>query len=387
MRSRFLKLIAPAVFMGIFASFPVFTPFSAIAPFPAFALPPSQQLVERADQAINAKNYSSALSLADQALKLEPKLSYAHFVKGRAYGLQGQLDKGIAEFTQTLKMEPKYYPANAERASLLFKKKRYRDAIADFTMAIRLGPNAEIYAARANALVELGQFRSAIPDATKAIELNPKNWHAYRLRGICYLNVGPYDKAAEDWKKAIELNPTDVALYCGAAETFQKSTSHDETVILITSAFNRGVKSKQLYKFRADAYYKQEMYKEAAADLSVIINTYKPIERFELWDHYKLRGRCYLRAKEYAKAEQDCTEALKIAPDDSKSFACRADARERLGKFKEAIDDLTHTIKLDPNDGRAFSNRAKLYQHLGDTKRAEADRKEALRLSDKQWGI
>lgn len=374
-RSRIFRLIASAVFIS------VFTPFSVLA------IPQSQQLIERADKAISAKNYSSALSLADQALRLEPKLPYAHFVKGRAYALQGQVDKGIAEFTQTLKMEQKFYPANAARASLLFKKKRYRDAIADFTMAIRLGPNAEIYAARANARVELGQFRSAIPDATKAIELNPKHWHAYQLRGICYLNVGPYDKAAEDWKKAIELNPTDEALYCGAAETSQKSANHEQTVATVTSALKRGVKSKQLYKFRADAYYKQEMYKEAAGDLTVILNVYKPPERWELWDLYKLRGRSYLRAKEYAKAEQDCTDALKIAPDDSKSYACRADARERLGKYKEAIEDLTRTIKLDPNDGRAFSNRAKLYQHLGDTKRAEADRKEALRLSDKQWGI
>ena len=94
-----------------------------------------------------------------------------------------------------------------------------------------------------------------------------------------------------------------------------------------------------------------------------------------------------MRNKEYAKAERDCTDALVIAVDDSKSYFSRADAREHLGKFKEAVQDLTQVIKYDPNDGRAFSMRAKIYEHIGEKAKADSDRKAAIRLGDKQWGI
>jgi Tfp pilus assembly protein PilF len=111
------------------------------------------------------------------------------------------------------------------------------------------------------------------------------------------------------------------------------------------------------------------------------------VEKWTSWDYYKLRGRSYLRNKQYAKAEKDFTEALKIAPDDGKSYFSRADVRERMGKYKEAIQDLTLTIKWDPNNGRAFSMRAKIYEHLGETARAASDRKAAVKLGEKQWGI
>ncbi len=155
----------------------------------------------------------------------------------------------------------------------------------------------------------------------------------------------------------------------------------------VTKSIKSGLKSYRLYEMRADAYYREEMYEKAAEDLTVILSMPIAKDKWKRWEFLKLRGRCYLRSKQYVKAEKDCTEALAIAPDDSKTYFCRADVRERMGKYKESIDDLTKTIKFDPGNGRAFSMRAKIYEQLGEKQKAAADRKEAIRLGDKQWGI
>lgn len=247
--------------------------------------------------------------------------------------------------------------------------------------------SASVYFGRAVANEKFGRSKAAIEDATKAIELEPKNWQAYELRAKAYFKVGPYTSSIADYRAAIALAPNEVRLREGLTRVFEKTGENDLLIDEVTRANKAGVKSAFLYIKRADAYYREEMYEQAAADLSVLLTMPVAKDPWKRWEFFKLRGRCYLRSKQYAKAEKDCTDALAIAPDDSKTYFCRADVRERMGKYKEAVEDLTMSIKYDPGNGRAFSIRAKIYEHLGEKKKADADRKEAIRLGQNQWGF
>lgn len=249
------------------------------------------------------------------------------------------------------------------------------------------GTSASVYFCRGENNAKLGRTRAAIEDATKAIEADPKNWKAYELRAEQYFKVGPYKNSIDDYHKAIELAPKELRLREGIVHVIEKTGENVMVIEEVSRAIGTGIKSSFLYIKRADAYYREEEYEQAAADLSVLLTMTIARDQWKRWEFLKLRGRCYLRCKQFAKAEKDCTDALAIAHDDSKTYFCRADVRERMGKYREAIDDLTKTIKLDPDNGRAFSVRAKIYEYLGDKKRADADRKEAIRLGDKQWGI
>lgn len=246
---------------------------------------------------------------------------------------------------------------------------------------------ASVYLSRAAANEKFGRTRAVIEDATRAIEVEPKNWQAHELRAKAYFKVGPYKSSIDDYRSAIALAPEEVQLREGLVKVFEKTGENELLIDEVTRAIKAGMKSAFLYIKRADAYYREEMYEQAAADLSILLTMSIAKDRWKRWEFYKLRGRCYLRSKQYAKAEKDCTDALAIAPDDSKTYFCRADVRERMGKYKEAVQDLTNTIKYDPDNGRAFSIRAKIYEHLGEKKKADADRKEAIRLGQNQWGF
>lgn len=292
----------------------------------------------------------------------------------------------ISELTKAIKIKPNDDYLYLLRAHHYLNQKRYDQAITDLTSSIKVKPTAAAYLARAKVLFDKGQFKASIVDSSKVIELDQKQWIAYEIRANCYLKNGPYESSTQDWKKAIALNPKLERLRVGLAASLARAYEHEAEVEALTDAFKAGMKGKELYRLRADALYKDEKYAEAAEDLTRVLDDYKS-DKWERWDLYKLRARANLRSKQFLKAEKDCTEALLIAPDDSKTYYCRADVRDHMGKFKEAIDDLNTTIKFDPQNGRAYSMRAKIYEHLGDKRKAAADRASALKLGDQQWGI
>lgn len=347
----------------------------------------SSSLSTRAWKDLNEKNYRAALKSAEQWLSREPKAASAYYVKGKAYAGLGDKDRAIAALNQAIKLDPKMSIAYGERGWQLYFKGRYKEAEGDFSTLIVLNPAAASYTSRAYANSKMNRTRAVIADATKSIELNPRDVQAYELRANALFQTGPYDDCIEDWRKAIALAPKNERLRRGLGLVLAKSTQHEMVAEEMTKAIDSGLKGQELYQLRADAFYKLEKYQQCADDLTLLLTKFGPVEKWTSWDYYKLRGRCYLRNKQYAKAEKDFTEALTIAPDDSKSYFSRADVRERMGKYKEAIQDLTRTIKWDPNNGRAFSMRAKIYEHLGETARAASDRKAAVKLGEKQWGI
>ena len=290
-------------------------------------------------------------------------------------------------FTQALKLDPKLSIAYMERGWLYWRAGKYGQAEHDFSTLVALNPTAPAYVNRAYASEKLNRPQAVIADTTKAIQLGTKDFAAYEMRANAFFKIGPYDKSIDDWKQAIALAPKLERLRSGLATSIAQTYDHEAEVEELTKAIDSGMKSPHLYKLRADALYKLEDYKRCADDLTVLLTKLGPVDKWKQWDYFKLRGRCYLRNKEYARAEKDCTDALAIAVDDSKSYYCRADARERMGKFKGAIEDLTQVIKFDPGNGRAFSMRAKIYEHIGEKAKADSDRKAAIKLGDKQWGI
>ncbi|BFF90137.1 protein unc-45 homolog B [Drosophila madeirensis] len=70
----------------------------------------------------------------------------------------------------------------------------------------------------------------------------------------------------------------------------------------------------------------------------------------ELPVFYKNRAAAYLKLEKFEKAAEDCTESLKLMPNDPKALFRRAQAYESLEKFEEAYHDATALFKADPGN-------------------------------------
>lgn len=70
------------------------------------------------------------------------------------------------------------------------------------------------------------------------------------------------------------------------------------------------------------------------------------------------RAMAFLKNREFAKAEEDCTLALKVDPAHVKSFLRRGTARNALGKHRLALLDFEKSAELDPKNRQIQSQLA-----------------------------
>ncbi|KAL5211136.1 hypothetical protein ABZP36_006759 [Zizania latifolia] len=64
--------------------------------------------------------------------------------------------------------------------------------------------------------------------------------------------------------------------------------------------------------------------------------------------YYSNRAAAFLELASYRQAEADCTSAIDIDPKSVKAYLRRGTAREMLGYYKEAVDDFSHALVLEP---------------------------------------
>nr|XP_025948778.1 mitochondrial import receptor subunit TOM34 [Dromaius novaehollandiae] len=69
---------------------------------------------------------------------------------------------------------------------------------------------------------------------------------------------------------------------------------------------------------------------------------------------YTNRALCYLTLKQYKEAVQDCTEALRLEPNNVKAFYRRAQALKELKDYKSSIADINSLLKTEPKNTAAL---------------------------------
>lgn len=119
-------------------------------------------------------------------------------------------EKAIAFLNSALELEPDYPDALMRRALAFAQLGLSEDAFEDITRAIRLAPNAELYAWRARILLDEGNLKGAMQDADAAIRMGPISAlkadtatpRAHGVRGAVLLEEGKQKDACAEFELA-----------------------------------------------------------------------------------------------------------------------------------------------------------------------------------------
>jgi tetratricopeptide (TPR) repeat protein len=144
--------------------------------------------------------YEMAIEDFTQAIALDPNISAAYLLRGRA--LRASVSQGIS-------VGENFGSVITNRIASLSPAQRqaFDKAIADFTQAIKLDPGSSIaYRERGVIYDGMGDQDKAIADCNQAIRLNPNYAFAYYSRGLAYDNKKDYDRAIADYNQAIRLD-------------------------------------------------------------------------------------------------------------------------------------------------------------------------------------
>jgi tetratricopeptide (TPR) repeat protein len=266
-------------------------------------------------------DYEMAIADFTEALELNPDLSAAYVLRGRALYASASTVTSVGENFSGVGIISNEGQATAEQARV------YEQAIEDFTQALRLDPNnVNIYGERGVTYAQKGDSDRAITDYNQAIRLNPNLAEAYISRGIAYAQKGDNDRAIADYNQAIRLNSNIAEAYNNCGIAYAEKGDSDRAI----ADYNQAIR---LDRNNAPAY----------------VN----------------RGIAYYLKKNYNRAIADYDQAIRLNPNSAWAYGNRGSAYYKKGDINRAIADFDAALRLDPNDSFARDWREYIRQQHG----------------------
>jgi tetratricopeptide (TPR) repeat protein len=163
--------------------------------------------LERANKAIGKRDFTSALTLLENAVSLQPDLPSAFSTMGQVLMKLKRADEAEAAFARALVLIPDYFEALKGIGYLYLTTGREGQAIEPLSRAAALHRNdGSIHGFLGEALYHAKRVSEAEAPLRRALALYPGNFRAsYRL-GYVYLELNRYPEALECFRLFLKTN-------------------------------------------------------------------------------------------------------------------------------------------------------------------------------------
>jgi tetratricopeptide (TPR) repeat protein len=98
-------------------------------------LEPPPVLADKKRNCLDSKDYDLRIESCSAMIEHNPKDVVAYQNRGDAYGLKGEIDRAISDYTKAIEINPNYAPAYNGRGRAYTSKGDYLRAVADVTKA------------------------------------------------------------------------------------------------------------------------------------------------------------------------------------------------------------------------------------------------------------
>ncbi len=354
---------------------------------------------QRGEDALNKKEYMSALAHFNECLRLDNHYSEAYRLRAITREHLGDKDKALVDYNIYVSLIPTDVEALFSRAVLRFESDQYMLARLDFLNLLKLPPgetntvyfsqekyndsNAKIFTAHSAGkdhlynylgLIEtkLKRYDKAIEWLDSAIKVSSTNASYYINRGSARLNKNDKNGAIKDFDDALKLDPDNSLALHNLATLRSAAGENSSSEKLLTEAIE---KNKDLPYPRSERAY----LRLQRNDLAGALEDYDEVVRIEPLadENYFNRGLVKERMKDLTGALGDFTKAVSINDKNEKSWLSRGNVLSKLGRWDEAIEDYTVAISLASDYGLAYYNRAIANQSSGKLTYACSDLKVA----------
>jgi Tfp pilus assembly protein PilF len=204
----------------------------------------------------------SAINEFSQAIRIDPRYSYAYFLRAYTYQQLDNPQGALADYDRAIALNPNSPAAHNNRGSLKYDKLNdVRGALADYDRAIALNPNTDsgYYYNRGNLKDDkLNDVQGALADYDRAIKINPNFAEAYGNRGNLKADrLNDSQGALADYDRAIELNPNFAIAYNSRANLKREQLNDARGAL---ADYDRAI---QISSNFAEAYYNRGALKRA----------------------------------------------------------------------------------------------------------------------------
>lgn len=163
---------------------------------------------DRAQRALQLKDYKTAITICLGELELRPADYDVHFLLAQAYSRSGDRDKAMAQLAKMDALFPKNSDVILFMARIHTWKGQYAEALARYEEVLAFAPDNE------EALIGTGDIAARRKDHARAreiygkvLERNPESADTYYHLGLLHQWEGNTGQARENYEKAVALAP------------------------------------------------------------------------------------------------------------------------------------------------------------------------------------
>ncbi len=263
-------------------------------------------------------DYRSDLAIWSDTVAKHPGNSRAHNNLGLSLVNEGQVENGIAHYTEALRLSPDYVDAFINLGAALAATGRYDEAIQKYTAALALKPDdARAHTNLGNALSHQGRMKEALEHHAQALRFKPGSPEVHNNFGAALMEQGRSDEAIFQYAETLRLKPEFPEAHSNLGIVYTSQGKFDEAI----SHFQQALRLKP--------------------------NNAKTHNNF---------GNTLIHLGRLDEATAHYQEALRLKPDSAQMHNNLGMVLERAGRLKEAAAQYKEALRLSPDYAEARQN-------------------------------
>lgn len=313
-----------------------------------------QEAIVKAEKAIEAKDYTTALALLKEQTAKDPQNYRAWFDIAYAYTMMGERAQAIAAYRKTLEVRPQLTQASLNLGILLLEEKQAAEAAQHLAAVVTARPkDARAQLLYADALASSGDPAKAAEEYRRAIALDAKSYDARYALGRLLVDQKQFAEADQALAKAIELQPANAAARLEMARLWELTGRVEEARRFYSEVAQKEPGNAAVRRRLGALLLAKKQFVEAVAEFEAAARlgplppgqAERPVPTEDDWN----LARAYAGAK---RAEQAIPLLTKLAAADPRNYEARLLLGNMLAgrrDFAAAQKELETAVALRPD--------------------------------------
>jgi len=308
------------------------------------AFPQAEDLVARAEKAIEAGDYATALALLKQQAEKDPRDYRALFDIAYTYTMMGERAQAIETYRRTLAVRPQLTQASLNLGILLLEEKQPVEAARHFSDVVAARPaDARAHLLLADAWAQAGEQAKAIEGYRKVIALDPRSRDACYSLARALIEQRNFAEAETLLTRAIELVPADVGVRLEMARLWELTGREEQALRFYSEVAQKQPGNAAARRRLGELLLARKQFAAAAAEFEAAAQSQpSPSDDWNL-------AQAYAAAK---RADSALPLLRKLAAADPRNYDVRLLLGEMLTAqrdFATAREQLQVAVQLRPD--------------------------------------
>jgi tetratricopeptide (TPR) repeat protein len=205
---------------------------------PAVSADDASDWYVKAQGAVSAGNYATAIQYYDNAIAMDPNYATAYAGKAIAQNQLGQFSDALVSADKALAIKTNADALNA-RAYALFSLGRYDEAVLTYDALYQVQSNYPYaYCNQGKAYIQLNETEKALTAFDRCVFYMPDNFDGWNEKGLALISLGRYDEALDAYDHATKITIKNATIWNNKGLAYAGLENYNKALICFKTALS-----------------------------------------------------------------------------------------------------------------------------------------------------